>query len=417
MLPTLYDRRLRLAHAIQEGSLYVMLVWLPFSKAAIEILFGVMLCGWLLQYAWPGGWRLSVWSRPVARFPLLALLSYLTVCGVSILVSDFPRTSLTGYIGKTVEYALLFVMAAELGQQPRAWRYGLLLLLVGALLACSDGLAQEFLHRDPLRHYRLDVYGRMYAPYQNPNDLATFLIVVIPLLCSQLLMASRRWTIPLAGFLAFAVGCVIRTGARGALVGLIVGLIAMALCLWRKRMPALLALAGGLAMVGAAALRHLSGKPDIGVRDRVFMWQAGWDMLKARPILGQGINTFMSNYLYYWVGGEHSPRYAHNCYLQAAAETGLLGLASFLWLLGAILWTVVRGAVSLDVHPSSRRFLAGCVGGIAAFLVQAAVDTNFYSLRHAALFWTLAGLAVGCAWSQSHAAVNEAPVPQPSLMA
>jgi putative inorganic carbon (HCO3(-)) transporter len=125
-------------------------------------------------------------------------------------------------------------------------------------------------------------------------------------------------------------------------------------------------------------------------------------------VLGHGLNTFMAHYLDYWVGGQRLPRYAHNCYLQVAAETGILGLAAFLWLLGALgarLFRALRGLPSKD-----RLLLSGVCAGLLAFVVQAGIDTNFYSLRQAALFWTLAGLALGV----SERGWRAAPPPAPS---
>ena len=123
------------------------------------------------------------------------------------------------------------------------------------------------------------------------------------------------------------------------------------------------------------------------------MWQAAVGMIKDRPVLGHGVNTFMANYLHYWVGGEKQPRYAHNCYLQVAAETGLVGLASFLALLGLLFAQLLRTVRHLQ--SNEQLMLVGLIGGLVAFVIQAGVDTNFYSLRQAALFWTLAGLALG----------------------
>jgi len=123
------------------------------------------------------------------------------------------------------------------------------------------------------------------------------------------------------------------------------------------------------------------------------MWQAAGGMIKDRPLLGHGINTFMANYLTYWVGGERQPRYAHNCYLQMAAETGALGLVAFLALLWGMGVQVRRG---VRTTTSRERFLLlGLATGLLAFVIHAAVDTDFYSLRQAALFWVLAGCAVG----------------------
>ena len=132
---------------------------------------------------------------------------------------------------------------------------------------------------------------------------------------------------------------------------------------------------------------------DIGVQDRSAMWQSAIHMIHDRPFLGHGLNTFMANYLDYWVGGERQPRYAHNCYLQVAAETGIVGLLAFVGLLGA-LFARLMGVMR---QPQFRESLlvAGLLAGLVAFAIQAGVDTNFYSLRQAALFWTLAGLAVG----------------------
>ena len=42
-----------LVSKVQEGSLYVLLFLLPFSKAAIEVAFGVLLLGWLVARLTP----------------------------------------------------------------------------------------------------------------------------------------------------------------------------------------------------------------------------------------------------------------------------------------------------------------------------------------------------------------------------
>jgi hypothetical protein len=34
------------------------------------------------------------------------------------------------------------------------------------------------------------------------------------------------------------------------------------------------------------------------------------------------------------------------------------------------------------------------LAGLTGFVLQSAIDTNFYALRQAALFWTLAGLGL-----------------------
>ena len=112
-----------------------------------------------------------------------------------------------------------------------------------------------------------------------------------------------------------------------------------------------------------------------------------------RPIFGHGINTFMANYLDYWVGGERQPRYAHNCYLQVAAETGIAGLLAFLAVLG-LLFARLRHGIR-RIRGDDGIWVIGMTAGLVAFALQAGIDTNFYALRQAALFWVLSGIALG----------------------
>ena len=134
---------------------------------------------------------------------------------------------------------------------------------------------------------------------------------------------------------------------------------------------------------------------SIGISDRMFMWRSAWHMIQDRPWLGQGLNTFMANYLKYWVGGEQQPRYAHNCFLQTAAETGILGLLTFMVFLGGMVWLWWRSRSAGSEARCSMPLQVALAAGLIGFLVQSAFDTNLYALRHATLFWTLAGLTTG----------------------
>jgi O-antigen ligase len=166
--------------------------------------------------------------------------------------------------------------------------------------------------------------------------------------------------------------------------------------------------AAGISLKHADRAHVLLSGSEIGKIDRVFMWKAAARMIRDRPILGHGVNTFMANYMTYWVGGERQPRYAHNCYLQVAAETGLLGLISFLAVLGLFFHTLADG---IRRNVEEHVLLFGCAIGLLAFALQAAVDTNFYALRQAALFWVLAGFALGLYHRTSPAASAAAPQP------
>jgi O-antigen ligase len=406
----------RAADWLQAGSLCLLLLFLPFSKAAIEITSVLLLIGWTLRRLHPATRGETAWLSPAWRPIALCGLMFLAACAASIPGSTHPQQSLEALVSKWAQYLSLTLICADLGRRLRLVQVAFGFAAVGAGLVAFDGIWQEA-HRAGLAgsffrpDHRFDFYGRITGPYENPIDLATYLMVIIPVLTGWSL-TLRRVLRPAAWMLILVLlACFVRTEALGAGVGLAVALIALTACrpIRRLAIAGLLigALAAGIVLARNPQWSGALSPNEIGKIDRLVMWQAGMGMVHDRPVLGLGLNTFMANYLTYWVGGEYQPRYAHNCYLQVAAETGLVGLVTFLGLLlslGARLWAGV-------LQPTERRHVmaAGCLVGLAAFAAQAAIDTNFYALRQAALFWTLAGLALGLATPASQTAAPTRP--------
>ena len=180
----------RLGGVLEEGSLYVLLFLLPFSKAAVEVMFGVWLLGWVLQRLDASARWQTVWARPSLRPLAWAILGYLGACALSIAVSDFRVQSLRGFIEKWLEYLWFFVMAAEVGSRSGAARRCAAVIAWSSLFVVVEALTQELFGRGVFRHYPLLTYNRMTGPYENPIDLATYLMVVIPLLLVD--AASRQ---------------------------------------------------------------------------------------------------------------------------------------------------------------------------------------------------------------------------------
>lgn len=126
---------------------------------------------------------------------------------------------------------------------------------------------------------------------------------------------------------------------------------------------------------------------------RLNMWRTAWGMFMEKPLTGQGLNTFMANYKRFKVpeDGADYVWYAHNCYLQIAAELGIFGILSFLWLIGRM------ALISLKswrlIKDEYLRFLyLGLFCGIAAFLMHSGVETSLYSLKLVVLFYFMLGL-------------------------
>ena len=388
----------RIGATLQAGSLSVLLFLLPFSKAVVEVTSVLLLLGWLLQRCDPATRWDTVWARPSLRRIALALGAFVAVCAASIAVSDHPSHSVRGFFSKWLEYLWMFVIAADLGARPSTVRRGALIMAWSSVFVVVEGVTQEIFGAGIFRGFKRVVYARMTGPYENPIDLGTYLMVAILFLLTYA-MIQRGWRRGLLWMVLVPLTiCLGRTLALGVWLAALAAVVMALLPVPAMRRS--LGLFLGLTILSGGVFLHTTGHTkeiltlsDVGTADRVAMWTAATRMIQDRPLLGHGLNTFMANYLAYWVGGERQPRYAHNCYLQMAAETGLVGLAAFLWLL----WLLVSRIHASLGPPLSEEglLLLGLFAGLVAFLLQAGIDTNFYSLRQAALFWVLAGLALG----------------------
>jgi O-antigen ligase len=66
---------------------------------------------------------------------------------------------------------------------------------------------------------------------------------------------------------------------------------------------------------------------------RIPIWETAWELFLQHPLLGQGVHTFS-----YVSADGIQVNWAHNIYLEALAEQGIIGLGALLFLLGATCW-------------------------------------------------------------------------------
>jgi len=167
------------------------------------------------------------------------------------------------------------------------------------------------------------------------------------------------------------------SSTRGAWLGALVGLglvvaLRAARSLWL--LPAGV-LAVGLLVPGNVAERLTLS--DASSRDRYYMWQAGIDMIRDKPVFGQGPGMIQASYpAYRWPEAPNpvTPHLHHNA-LQIAAERGLPGLAWWLWLVATLMAAALRST-------RRERFGAAWVGPaslalLAALMVAGLFEHNF----------------------------------------
>jgi hypothetical protein len=144
----------------------------------------------------------------------------------------------------------------------------------------------------------------------------------------------------------------------------------------------------------------LSSGNDRALDQRLGLWQLGLEMLADEPLLGHGQDGFSVQFPSYrdrpdvrGVGTQSlDPESTHNFFLDLATSTGLLGLFSFLALVGAVLWHAGRRALATD-DAALRIGLVGLSGGVLGYL--AAVFFGFSEAMTAWVLWLFLGAIAG----------------------
>jgi len=385
-----------------EISLCAMAFYIPISNALIESFAGLAITAWLvkkiifgfsLKRLFPGNFlSLSVWVYVAAMF-------------LSALFSSAHIISAKHFVFKTVEYVLLFFIAAEIADL-RVLRNVLIAMLFAACLTGIDGIQQFFTHFDFLRHRNQVIVWRINGPFTTPNDFSNYLATLLPLAAVfSFINFNKKWIRPALRVLSVILFvCLVLAATRSAWVAVSASLL-LALLFGQIR----LFLAGVLLILFVfltfpflpAEVRyratHFFYFHEAGAYfHRKVLWDMGVNMLAQKPIFGQGLGTFMYNFekfqpAYYPSNWEIS--YAHNCFLQIAAETGMFGLLSFMAMVSMLFYTCFRRIWSM-VKGNLSYTVCGLLLGICAYLVASFFDTCLYSLSLATLFWMMMGLTV-----------------------
>ncbi len=216
------------------------------------------------------------------------------------------------------------------------------------------------------------------TPGVGENGLGMTLAVALTLAAALAVSGLLRGRAA-GALIAVVLGGLVLTRSRGGWLGAAVGVV-LAILLGAPR-PARLRLLAGTAVLALAGLVLVARWPALGGeirslwdpraeanRSRLIIWRAIPPMVADHPLLGTGYGTFVQAYPRYRLpeATELHPPFAHNLWLNFAAETGLVGLAALL-----VLCAVGVRAAWLWVQrsPPSSEGRGAAVAVFAALLV------------------------------------------------
>jgi O-antigen ligase len=207
-------------------------------------------------------------------------------------------------------------------------------------------------------------------------------VFVAGLAVTALLMAMSRgpWPGPATGTLLAAlvvpisIWALVLSRTRNAWLGALSGLGVLAIL----RAPRTLwILAAGVVVVLAlrpsAVIDRLT-VTDASSIDRIYMWQAGGDMIRDKPIFGQGPGMILGVYpSYRWPQAPNPVTpHLHDNALQIAAERGLPCVAWWLWWVAAAMGDAYR-----EVRRGAAWVAAGTLALLTAMMVSGLFEYNF----------------------------------------
>ena len=247
-----------------------------------------------------------------------------------------------------------------------------------------------------------EIEGRVVSTFENPNVLAEYLIMVLPLILAAFILKSgARGKLMLAVAGALCAACLIYTWSRGAWLGCLIGLFIFMLMYSKNTLVFLLFCTLGIPFLpfilpDSIIQRFMSigNLGDSSTSYRVYIWQGVVNMLSDcfGGGIGIGNDSFKLVYPYYALSGIETAPHSHNLYLQICVEIGIFGLIVFL----AAMFLYVQGAFTLHTNEKrdTRLLSAAIMCGMLSVLAQGFTDYIWYNYRVFLMFWLMLGLGV-----------------------
>ncbi len=322
-----------------------------------------------------------------AVFTFVSLILGSFYLGVSL---PFPGTErFSVWADYMMMPAMLLLMAAI---QPSKWQMKIIIVLMClSVLSLDRNFLATIAGRD-FSAFSYDLRDAGSMGYAGINGMAAF-EAQFAILLMALAAFEKNLLIRLAyfGLAALSAVCLMYSMSRGAYVAILAGWLFLGLAKKRWMLAVLIAFVfTWTALVPNAVRQRVTMTYETGALDhssetRINLWQDAMQVFDSNVVLGSGFNT----YAYMHRIGDYED--THNFFLKLLVETGVLGLALFLWMLWKLFWVGLRFS-----RHAQDPFYASLGLGLAAWLATAFVANMFGDrwnyLQVCGYVWVIAGM-------------------------
>lgn len=386
------------------------------AKLYLPFLIGLLLYRWLFHREEPQGWVRA----------LIVLTLYGVVIGGSVIYAGNSSQAESGFIDyiKDALIALVIVVMLQRGAVLRRVIWALLFagIFLGTLTTIQAATGTyEFEYwgfgSAEIRNIAGEVNDyRVQGPVSS-NYYAMFLVVLVPLALDRLWHERSKVMRGLAAWaLVVCSVSILFTFSRGGLLALLVVLGLMLVRHPPRLWVTLTGLAGIILMLLLTPSEYLSRIGNLtqvisiagggegqgsqleenALRGRLSEMTVAAQMFGDYPILGVGYNNFEVNYLDYspeiGLDSRREGRAAHSLYLEIAAETGIIGLSVFSFIMIVYfhgLWQSYRRFSRVGFQDYADITAAFAIG-VLGFLICSV----FLHSAYPRYFWLLVGIGL-----------------------
>ena len=378
-------------------SSYARTGFLLFKVLVTQGILLILLLVWIIKMLSEKEIRLvrTPFDLPIALFIFFALLS---------LIKAFNFDAGLQGLFEVITYIFLFYVVANNVKTPKQVERLFIPIFLAATLVSIEGI---------LENWGLGVLvtrgerpPEIFSFLGNPNYIAQYLIIVLPLSITLSLFASHKVKRSLSIIVSLIlIFCLFLTFARGAWLGFIASLIFLGFALplprLKRQFKWLIPLALILVIIASYfVLSQETFRKELFRRipARIINWKSTLLMIKARPILGSGIGN-----LYYVLPQYLSPEFhkilpmqriaeSHNDYLHIWAEIGILGLLAFIW--SVIIYFRKGFQRFREGKKYQKALIVAFMAAIIATLVQSLVSFNLHRPVPNLMFWSILALTL-----------------------
>lgn len=364
---------------------------------------------WCIEH-WTGKGK-KVHYFPWMTIPMVSLLM------ISVLsMTKSVRISLSLFqIFQMIKVFLLFFYIANNVRSEKDFKFILYLLFTTLIFEIGIGYYQYLTNdyvdltilSDASRHKPrelgdekiMSVSGTFYGDARFGDYLILVCFLVLASLMSRDKIYKKLIYFPM---LSAGIILIVFTFSRGAWLGFGIGLLLFSVfqLFYSTKKPSTFLQFLLIVLVAATVFyvfkdlitERITGEDYGSAESRIPMMQIGYEMIKAHPILGVGINNYTRVMAFYDPTGLSYvwDQPVHNVFIQLTAEIGIFGLLSFIWIC-VMLYVYSIRSMSRS-NDFIRHHVVGLTAGISALFVHGMVNNATIATDPFILFWAFVGL-------------------------